>query len=266
MPGNRLSAADFHLGIICALPKESAAVRASFDKLIPRDQMPIVRTNFSYSYGVIGDRNIVLGYLAHGQHGMENASALCSDFCSAFGRYVRDVILVGIAGGAPLRGDIRLGDVVVSTRVEQYDFGHAEQTSAEAEDGGNRFIIRENLLPPPSTFLGAILSNWRAENAQQGATSLTQEVVHILSKLKSAERAKYSRPTAPDVQYRSDVLHSPGSVSCQNCSIHEGLIVHRDPRIPEVGEDGVIPYVHMGVIGTANTLLKNAKLRDRLRK
>ncbi len=231
--------------------------------------MPIVQTNFSYSYGVIGDRNIVLGYLAHGQHGMENASALCSDFCNAFGRYVRDVILVGIAGGAPLpgapNGDIRLGDVVVSTRVDQYDFGHAVQTSERAEDGGNTFIIKENLLPPPSTFLGSMLSNWAAENAQQGATPLTQEIAHILNKLRPVERAKYSRPTAPDVLYRSDVLHSSGTVSCQSCSIHEGLIMHRDPRVPEDGEDTVIPLVHMGIVGTANTLLKNAKLRDRLR-
>lgn len=32
-------------------------------------------------------------------------------------------LMVGIGGGVPLKDDIRLGDVVVGTRIMQYDLG-----------------------------------------------------------------------------------------------------------------------------------------------
>ena len=195
MACNRLALADFHLGILCALPKEGAAVRASFDRSVPRNEWPTLphRTTFSYSYGVIGDCHIILGYLADGQYGTVNASALCGDFCHAFGQHVRDVILVGIAGGAPRDGDIRLGDVVVSTRVDEYDFGRAVQ----AEDGSSTFVVKENVLSLPSTYLASLLSHWRAESLQAHARGLAEEVDHILRSFGSEARASYSRPTVP---------------------------------------------------------------------
>ena len=258
MACNRLALADFHLGILCALPKEGAAVRASFDRSVPRNEWPTLphRTTFSYSYGVIGDCHIILGYLADGQYGTVNASALCGDFCHAFGQHVRDVILVGIAGGAPRDGDIRLGDVVVSTRVDEYDFGRAVQ----AEDGSSTFVVKENVLSLPSTYLASLLSHWRAESLQAHARGLAEEVDHILRSFGSEARASYSRPTSRDVLYRSDVVHPNG---CRGCTINENLTVHRESR--PVGS--TTPFkVHTGIVGTANTLLKDANIRDRLRK
>jgi nucleoside phosphorylase len=93
---------------------------------LPQD---LTDTN-SYSFGRIGEHNVVVACLPAGQLGISSAAAVASQMKSRF-LSIRFGLMVGIGGGVPsVKADIRLGDVVISQPfaqhggvVVQYDFG-----------------------------------------------------------------------------------------------------------------------------------------------
>ncbi|QGA21573.1 hypothetical protein EYB26_009284 [Talaromyces marneffei] len=76
----------------------------------------------SYVLGSIKRRNIVISCLPAGQYGIVNAATVATNLKRTFPKILM-TLMVGIGGGVPSKGDIRLGDVVVGTRIMQYDLG-----------------------------------------------------------------------------------------------------------------------------------------------
>jgi nucleoside phosphorylase len=76
----------------------------------------------TYTLGSIKNHNIVIACLPHGQYGNNNAANVLTNLTRTFPS-IRHGLIVGIGGAAPAKKDIRLGDIVVGTRVMQYDLG-----------------------------------------------------------------------------------------------------------------------------------------------
>ena len=77
MPPKRLTRNEYTVGWICALPIELAAAAEMLDKEhqdLPQDSTD---TN-SYSFGRIGEHNVVVACLPAGQLGTSSAAAVAS--------------------------------------------------------------------------------------------------------------------------------------------------------------------------------------------
>jgi nucleoside phosphorylase len=72
--------------------------------------------NNNYALGRVGSHNIVIVVLPDREYGTAVAATVARDMLHSFPN-IRIGLMVGIGGGAPsLKHDIRLGDIVVSSR------------------------------------------------------------------------------------------------------------------------------------------------------
>jgi hypothetical protein len=111
---------DYTIAWICALPLELAASRAMLNDEHP--PLPNVGgDDNAYVLGCIHRHNVVMTYLP-GQYGTNNAAMVATNLKRSFPN-IRATLMVGIGGGSPTQADLYLGDVVVGTRVMQYDMG-----------------------------------------------------------------------------------------------------------------------------------------------
>lgn len=138
---------DYVIGWICILPCEYYEAVKMFDEIY--DTEDIVRgreDKNSYDLGRIANHLVVMNCPAAGTSGQIHATKIASDMRSTFPA-IRFVLLVGIGGGSPSRRDVRLGDVVLGTKVIPYMKG--KQT-----DSG--FVITGATGAPPSVLQAAI--------------------------------------------------------------------------------------------------------------
>jgi nucleoside phosphorylase len=75
----------------------------------------------SYTLGRIGLHNVVIASLPAGHLGLNNTTTVANNMLWSF-RHIDQRLVVGIGGGVPDPKDIRLGDVIISSQVVQYDF------------------------------------------------------------------------------------------------------------------------------------------------
>ncbi|KAH7255956.1 hypothetical protein BKA59DRAFT_498766 [Fusarium tricinctum] len=118
---NNLPYGRYSIAWICALYIETAAAQAMLDERhgeLPRRP----NDNNTYTLGSIKNHNIVIACLPQDQFGNNTAAIVLTDLKRTF-LLIRHGLIVGIGGGAPGKLDIRLGDIIVGTRVMQYDFG-----------------------------------------------------------------------------------------------------------------------------------------------
>lgn len=148
----------YTIGWIAALHKELTAAEAMLDEPHeqPEDFVQNERDNNTYSWGRIGDHNIVIASLGGGSYGKVSAATTATCMATSF-PHLRFGLLVGIGAGIPRLEqdiDIRLGDVVVSVPtgehpgVVQYDLG-------KKKDNG-RFERVGALNRPPEVLLSGI--------------------------------------------------------------------------------------------------------------
>ncbi|KAF4340702.1 hypothetical protein FBEOM_5418 [Fusarium beomiforme] len=247
----------YTVGWICAITTEFVAARAFFDE--KHDQLETIadNDNNNYSLGKIGKHNVVMAVLPKSEYGTTSAATVARDMLRSFPN-IRFGLMVGIGGGAPsAKHDIRLGDVVVSTRgngkggVFQYDYGKAIQEHA--------FVTTGSLNQPPQLLLTA-LSGLEAEYELEGH-QLGAHVDKVLEQ-RPRLRQKYSRPPPDsDRLYRPDVVHPDSSDGCGDvCSDDPTCLVYRKGR----GEQEDDPAIHYGLVASANQLMKDALARDKL--
>lgn len=155
--------------------------------------------------------------------------------------------------------DIRLGDVVVSKPtgicggVVQYDSGKA--LTSEGADG----FQRTGMLNQPPQFLLTGLSKLQANHLGQCRRYLEFLTAFEPSK-PSQEESAFVRPIEDDCLYPADYEHvDSDSSSCSSCD--PAKAISRPRREP-----AVVPVVHYGLIASGNTLVRDARLRDKLRK
>ncbi|GKT48470.1 kinesin light chain [Colletotrichum spaethianum] len=246
--GKSVPARDFTVGWVCALPIELAAAAEMMDEEFA--ELPSQPTDSNvYSFGRVGDHNVVAACMPAGQMGTAQAATVASQMKNSFPS-LRFSILVGVGGGVPNLDediDIRLGDVVISQPagqhggVIQYDFG---------KTGPDGRITRTGSLNAPPTILLNALAKLRANDFR----GKTQVLTH-LSKLTPSTRSRFASP-GPDQDslYNASALHITGA-TCKKCRSED--IVDRDARAT------TDPVLFFGNIASGNQVMKDGLTRDR---
>lgn len=247
---------SYTVGWICAITTESVAARAFLDEEHDPPSHVDQHDNNSYFLGKISTHNVVIAVLPEGEYGITSAAVVARDMLHSFPN-VRIGLMVGIGGGAPsATHDIRLGDVVVSCRhgdkggVFQYDFGKTIQNQAFRETG---FLDQTPMVL--RTAVSALRGTYEMKGHQ-----LADKVEGALKGIK--KRMKYTRPApVSDRLYKPNAIHLEDSENCDGACDRAHLVVREDRD-----EEDDDPAIHYGLIASANQLMKDAHVRDKLAK
>ncbi|KAJ4288675.1 hypothetical protein N0V90_011912 [Kalmusia sp. IMI 367209] len=249
---------DYTVGWICAITTELVAAQAFLDEKQEGPEYVSPNDDNSYTLGRVGKHNVVIAVLPDGEYGIASAAGVARDMLHSFPD-IRLGLMVGIGGGAPnKKHDIRLGDIVVSDPcgghggVFQYDFGKTIQEQSLRTTG---FLNK-----PPRVLLAAV--NTLKANYESDGHQFESAIDGILEQ-KPRLRKRYMRPSLnTDRLYQSEVVHPPSDeTGClATCGDGPSALVSR----PERTEEEDTPAIHYGLIASANNLMKDALVRDRL--
>lgn len=241
----RLSPEDYTVGWICALHIELAAARAMLDT-VHDSLLKSPKDSNTYTFGSIGQHNVVIASLPANGYGTNNAASVANNMDRSFPS-IRIRLMVGIGGGAPRlpEADVRLGDVVVSTEVVQYDMGKT------GRDG--RFHRTGIPRRPPQELMTAV-SKLRAIHESQSS-----RISSILSEMleRNPSLTQYVHQTSlRDWLFNSDYDHIELMDSCDHCD--RSKLLDRSPR------NSNNPQIHYGPVASGNQVMKHGKTRDQL--
>ncbi|THW86472.1 hypothetical protein D6D18_07519, partial [Aureobasidium pullulans] len=251
---------QYTVGWICAIATEYTAARQFLDEEHDRPEHISANDNNDYTLGKMSGHNVVIAVPPDGEYGLSSATAVAKDMFNSFPN-IRVGLMVGVGGGAPTASnDIRLGDIVVSSRqgetggVYQYDYSKTIQ--------GRSFQQTGSLNQPPTVVRTAV-SVLRSKYEDDGH-QIKASITAVLER-KPLLRQKYSRPKkGSDRLYKPGFVHPRGSEhGCEEvCGSQTADLVQRHDREPD--EDN--PVIHHGVIAFANQLMKDATIRDTIAK
>lgn len=228
---------DYTIAWICALHIEKTAAKAMLDEVHETLPSNLNDTN-AYTLGRIKQHNIVIACLPAGQYGTNNAASVVTNIIRSFPS-IRAGLMVGIGGGVPGKTDMRLGDVVVGTRVMQYDLG-------KFGSGGQ---LQRTAIPRfPQQSLLTLVSSLRSEH-ELG----TSRVSSILFD-KMTRHQDYCHPSTPDRLFLTKYEHEDSAASCGDCD--RSMLASRSTR---TSND---PKIHYGAIASGNQVMKDAVTRD----
>ncbi|KAF3316766.1 hypothetical protein TWF173_001429 [Orbilia oligospora] len=241
-PEKDLSAVErdrYTIAWVCALYTELAAAQAMLDEIHDAVATDPNDSN-TYILGSIGRHNVVVACLPDAQYGTNNAANVLTNLIRTF-KFIRLGLMVGIGGGVPSTADIRLGDIVVGTRVMQYDLGKI------VEDGE---IQRTAIAKIPHSSAGTVVSTLRAKHV------LGQSRIPSILREKLGEHPNYGRPDLPDRLFTANSQHISSTASCDECD--ESKLITRVARL------SFNPVVHYGVIASGNKVIKSGTIRDNI--
>ncbi|KAF9871822.1 g-protein beta wd-40 repeats containing [Colletotrichum karsti] len=246
--------AKYTIGWVCAVVAEYVAAQTFLDEKHDHAERVSQHDNNEYTLGRMGAHNVVIAVLPLGEYGISSAASVARDMVHSFPN-IRVGLMVGIAGGAPTaEKDIRLGDVVVSSPsgghggVLQYDFGKAIQ--------GREFLMTGFLDQPPSVLRTAVAG--LQADFEQTDDGLNEMVEMALINRPRKMVKKYGRPPLEmDKLFRSDIVSGDDGPILNPT---EDMFIARPPRT----DDDDDPAVHFGTIASANRLMKDAEVRDKL--
>ncbi|KAL6229598.1 nucleoside phosphorylase domain-containing protein [Aspergillus navahoensis] len=229
---------NYTIAWICALPIEMAAARAMLDEL--HEALPTYENDSNtYTLGSIAQHNVVIACLPADQYGTNNAANIMTNMKRTF-PLIRAGLIVGIGGGVPGKVDVRLGDIVVGTRVMQYDLGKVT---------GNGQLHRTAFPRIPHQLLGTAVSSLRAKH------ELKPSQVSSILQQKLGEHPEYARPSSPDCLFHATYDHAASTTAgCDACD--HAKLVPRSKRIL----DNVM--IHYGAIASGNQVMKTGIVRD----
>ncbi|KAG7145210.1 hypothetical protein HYQ46_006053 [Verticillium longisporum] len=226
---------DYTIAWICALPLELEASRAMLDE--EHRSLPFqAGDDNTYVLGRIDQHNVVMACLP-GQYGKNNAAIVATNLKRSFSR-IRATLMVGIGGGSPSQADLCLGDVVVGTRVMQYDMGRviADGQFQETADAKT-----------PALLLNSAVSNLRSKHGPHRSSSR-------MTSLLRSRLPNHLRPNQPDRLFQASYEHPLDASTCDDCDPAKLRI--RGVRVSDE------PRIHYGVIASGNRVMKNGKARD----
>jgi nucleoside phosphorylase len=226
---------------------ELAPVEGMLDEI--HEPLETERDRNAYTLGQIGGHNIVIAVMP--EIGNNAAAMVTTQLLNDF-PHIRFGLLTGIGGGIPGKADIRLGDVIVSQPTDT--FGGVVQYDLGKKVLGGTFQ-RTGVLNKPPLALTAHVRKLQAQHLRSGhrlvalMASMLQRYPHMQS--------QYSFPsTEKDQLFSSSYDHQQGD-NCDECDATE--IVIRPSR------SDTTPHIHYGLIGSANIVVKDAKMRDQLK-
>ncbi|KAJ5095122.1 hypothetical protein N7532_007413 [Penicillium argentinense] len=249
---------DYTVGWICAVKPEYVAAQEFLDEEHdPPEGLQL--DNNHYTLGKMGKHNVVITILPKGEYGTAAAAMVAEGMRRSFPN-IRVGLMVGIAGGAPSKKhDIRLGDIVVSipengsAGVFQYDFGKTIQ---------NKSFQNTRFLNQPPTSLREAVNGLDTQYTRKGH-KINEDIDSILKKAPRLRKG-YQRPDLESDQlYQSQIAHrdeNEGLPCAMKCGDDPSCLVSRPPRT----EDEDNPAIHYGLIASANQVMKDALIRDRL--
>ncbi|KAF6828325.1 ankyrin repeat protein [Colletotrichum plurivorum] len=249
----------YAVGWICAINAEGVAARLFLDEAHDPPPSRSETDGNTYSLGRIGKHNVVIASLPDGEYGLVSAAIVARDMLHAFPK-VRIGLLVGVAGGAPSdQHDVRLGDVVINSgETLHYDYGKEIQDQP--------FLMTGHLNRPPIVLRTAVsaLRNDYTLIAAQGRNPIEEAVEQVLQRYPELLKT-YSRPdNTTDRLFRSDFLHGDFGLTCDQarCSSNAYNLARRKERRDANNRT----KIHYGKIASANRLMKDATIRDRIAK
>ncbi|KAL2684541.1 hypothetical protein Neosp_005619 [[Neocosmospora] mangrovei] len=238
----------YTIGWISALSEELGAARAMLDQEHERLSHQHRNDENSYILGNVKQHNIVMPVLP--EYGISSATSAVKSMISTFPK-LRFILMVGIGGGVPSKkNDIRLGDVVVSEPdgqgggVIQYDMGRMEIDT----------FVRVGVMNKPPKLLLSTLRTLRSDLKQ--GKNLSKVLKKALNKCDDLEDCAYPG-SEKDILFRPDYPHLGGD-DCDACNEDQNAknIVERKSR--KCND----PKIHYGNIGSGNTVMKDALVRD----
>lgn len=249
----------YAVGWVCAIRSEYVAAQVFMDDVHERpSNIPPHDTN-EYTFGEMGNHNVVIAVLPMGGYGSNSAAIVAIEMARSFPE-LRLILMVGIGGGAPSsKHDIRLGDVVVGASGDgqsgllQYDTGRI------IPDGG---FQQTGYFGPPIPLRNAV--HGLAAQYEMDGHNIQEAIAEVLNR-KPRLRRKYGIPDlTTDRLYKSDFVHqydSDGNSPCAiSCGDDPSSLVIRSDRSEREDE----PTIHYGLIASGNTLMRDARTRDKL--
>jgi nucleoside phosphorylase len=224
---------------ICALHMEMAAACGMLDEI--HEALPThANESNAYTLGSIEQHGVVIACLPTAQYGANNVANIATNLKRTFPS-IRLGLMVGIGGGVPSMADIRLGDIVVGTRVMQYDLGKI------VEDGQ---LQRIGIPKIPPQSLGTLVSTLRSKHelGPSRVTSILRDMPEGL--------LTYDRPTSPDCLFQATYNHELSTSTFDGCD--QAKLVLRSRR---VSDD---PIIHYGAIASGNQVMRDARTRDHI--
>ncbi|KAJ5609917.1 hypothetical protein N7528_009183 [Penicillium herquei] len=239
---------QFTVGWITAIETEYLAARQILDVEYDskKIRLPTGDTNV-YTLGRVGEHNVVIATLPPNMYGTRSATAMANGLQRNF-PMARVVLMVGVGGGAPAQQDVRLGDLVVGTRVVPYDF--VKEHPNHTEFNGDILMSHSTLLNGTRKVQAAIMEN-------------KLDLASVISaRFGKTERIRdaFIRPSdASDRLYRPEYRHTD-SCDCLNEQPRDlDMLLSRSDR---KSYDKL--QVHFGNIGSADKVIKDAIKRDRM--
>ncbi|KAK6507840.1 hypothetical protein TWF481_006262 [Arthrobotrys musiformis] len=231
---------SYTIAWICALHIEMAAARAMLDQVHQPVQTHHNDSN-TYVLGNIGPHNIVMACLPNDQYGTNNAATVLMNLTRTFPS-IRLGLMVGVGGGAPTMADLRLGDVVVGTRVMQYDLGKI------VEDGE----IKRTAIPRiPDALACTAVSALRSQHELKASS------ISSILRERLGGYPQFGHPKLPDRLFSAAYQHDVASnVSCDKCQSSEQVL-----RGERSSSD---PAIHYGVIASGNQVMRSGSTRDNI--
>ncbi|KAB8224488.1 hypothetical protein BDV33DRAFT_233428 [Aspergillus novoparasiticus] len=241
------SDSEFTIGWVCTVLKEYIASRQVLDDIYDEATPASKEISSYYTLGRIGGHKVVICCcLPADQSGMVSAPRVMDDMQKRF-TSMRFVFNVGIAGGAPSsKYDVRLGDVIIGTRVVQHRFRKG------TSDG---FIFAGHSLSPPRALLHAVTA---LKTRLFYGLDLSESFENAYTRSPTIE-ATFRRPEArTDRLYKSQFVHTNECDCLKECPRQSSEIIERQAR-----QDHRIE-VHDGVIALVEKDIKDAVSRDQL--
>ncbi|KAF3200936.1 hypothetical protein TWF679_000561 [Orbilia oligospora] len=247
-PTKLLSSDDYTIGWVCALPIEMAVAIAMLDQIHASNSLQRHPNDHNtYTLGEIGDHNVVIACLPSGGYGVVPAATVASQMSSTF-TSISSWLMVGVGGGVPdQKTDIRLGDIVVSHSVIQYDYG---KTLA-----GGRFE-RIGISKTPSQALLTAINKLRADH-EMSKSRIPIFLSEMLAKNPEMREKYIYQGQECDFLFEADYDHPQFQDTCELCQ--KERLVARHPR------NETSSRIYYGPIASGNQVMKHGVTRDRLK-
>ena len=219
------------IGIITALPKEYAAVKKMLldtTEVFNKERNNGERYLLGKVHSADGDMHTVALMMCG--EGNNKAALRCTEMINFFPS-IKAIVMCGIAGGVPfperILDHVRLGDIVVSTHVLQYDYGKKKEDS------------------------------WEPKTVPIGCSTLFQRVFQKMQADEYEDKVDWHQyiDRFGNEKFKKPDLHSDKLYAADGKEIEH----------PEDLTRTEYPKVHYGLIASGNIVLKDPKLRDQLR-
>ncbi len=236
-----LQAQACRFGIITALPKEFAAVKAmledSFDYNLPNDSNTYVIGRIPH---IKGEEHNLVAVALMKQYGNNDAAITTANLQRSF-PHITEIMMVGIAGGIPFPNQpinhVRLADIVVSNTsgIMQYDNLRIDI---------DKITVKDNSPKPSAALIDVV--NQLEVNRVSGKYPWEIYISKHCNKIENGCRPSDTL----DILYEYDDMNNHKAIA------HPVDDFRTDHKTK----------IHHGKIGAANILLKNPHLRDKLRR